>query len=125
MPRNSRQSTVRDDLTRILFASMVLVINKGQKPMNMRIQHWTPEALRRAADIVEEIRKLNDEFDSILVGEPQHQHELFHAPKPPKPPFQFIGSKPKRKMSAEARARIGAAMKKRWRKARAAGKLHL
>ena len=94
--------------------------------MNMRIQHWTPEALRRAADIIEEVRKLNNEFDSILVGSTQPEPATsFEVPFPSDSMLPLPLPKRRRKMSAEARAKISAAAKKRWKKAWAAGRTSL
>jgi hypothetical protein len=74
--------------------------------------------LRRAADIKERIEELQGVLHSIfgVTDQPEPtEAELAHVPTRWK----------KRTMSPEARAKIGAALKKRWRKARAAGKLHL
>jgi len=64
----------------------------------------TSKQLRQAADLKEQIERLQQQLDSLLGGE---------SPAASKPKQ---GRKKKRKMSAEARAKIGAAQKKRWAK---------
>jgi hypothetical protein len=78
----------------------------------------TAKDLRRAADIQEEIESLNSELEKILGGggngvpSPKGGDVArFKAAR--------AGGKPKRKMSAKARAAIGAAQKARWAKVRA------
>ncbi len=70
----------------------------------------TAVQLRKAASIREKIDRLQAELDSILGGS--------SAPKAIAAP----AVKPKRKMSAVARARMAAAAKARWAKIRAAKK---
>lgn len=64
----------------------------------------TASQLRQAADLKERIEQLQRKLDSLLGGE---------SPAASKPKQ---GRRRKRKMSAEARAKIGAAQKKRWAK---------
>jgi hypothetical protein len=76
------------------------------------IQSLTTKQLQRALEIRTRIERLQGELDSI-AGEQENS-----TPKT-KP------KKMRRKMSAAGRARIAAAAKARWRKAKAAGKATL
>ena len=69
--------------------------------MNL-IASLTPQQLRRAAEIKEKIQPLENELARILGG--LTTGAVARAPR----------SRRRRKMSAEARARISAAMTKRW-----------
>lgn len=84
-------------------------------------------ALRRAADIQDKIESLSAELESILGGSGGNG-----VPSPARrgrPKGGVVdrfkaarGVKPRRKMSAAGRAKIAAAAKARWAKAKAAGK---
>ena len=76
----------------------------------------TANELRRAADIKEQIERLKREF-SKLLGLPDQAEEKYHHKLRPLPK--------RRIMSPEARAKIAAAARRRWRNARKAGNNHL
>ena len=67
-----------------------------------------PRQLRQAANLKEEISALENELHKLL-GRP-----MVEAPAPTR--------KKRRKMGAAARARMAAAARKRWKKAKLAGK---
>jgi hypothetical protein len=71
------------------------------------LSNLSPQQLRRAADLQERILALQNEFNR-LVGDPNQARAVAPA------------ATGKRKLSAQARARISAAAKKRWAAARAA-----
>jgi hypothetical protein len=71
----------------------------------MNITELSPQQLRKAAQIKEKIASLQNELNRLLGGAPEQA-----APKK------------KRKMSAEGRAKISAAAKKRWAEVKAAKK---
>ena len=73
--------------------------------MSIQLSSLSIAQLRRAADLQEKIEALNEELDSIL-GE--------SAPAPAKVPAKQRGG-----MSAAGRAKIAAAQKARWAKAKA------
>ena len=89
----------------------------------------TASQLHRAADLKEKIGALETELLEILAPEiPGNGHRRWTAARRKK----FIATmaakraaKPKRTMSAEARAKISAAAKRRWKVALAAGKNRL
>lgn len=68
------------------------------------IINLSAQELRRAAEIKEKIQSLEGELNRILG---------------PFQPVSTTAAKPKRKMSAAARARIAAAQKARWAKVKA------
>jgi hypothetical protein len=73
-------------------------------------------ALRRAADIQDKIESLNKELSAILGTEVGNGRKRIGRPP-------GSGKKgPRGPMSATARAKIAAVAKKRWAKAKAAGK---
>lgn len=75
--------------------------------------------LRRAADIREQVDALAHELH-VIFG--MSADEALLGPEKPAPAVRQPRLTPKRrKMSAEAKAKISAAMKKRWRKAWAKG----
>jgi hypothetical protein len=84
----------------------------------------TPARLRIAAGVAEQIEKLKIELAALMGGNSS-------APVnrgPGRPPREVSISAPKtkrRKMSAAGRARLIAAMRARWAKAKAAGKTSL
>jgi hypothetical protein len=69
------------------------------------ISQLTPQQLRRIADLKEKITALEKSLE-ILIGQ---------SPSKPKPPIIRY----RKKMSAAARAKISAAQKARWAKAKA------
>ncbi len=69
--------------------------------------------LRHAADLKDRIEQLTNELDSLLGGTSGPKRRG-------RPPGS--GKKVKRTMSAAGRARIAAAARKRWKKAKAAGR---
>ena len=71
------------------------------------IINLSAQELRRAAEIKEKIQSLEGEMNRILG---------------PSPSVSTTAAKPKRKMSAAARARIAAAQKARWAKVKASKK---
>lgn len=88
---------------------------KGQNMKTINPKHLTSAQFRRLADIKEQIAALEFEFNTIAttgtpvsMPEQDAHHHLRPLPK-------------RRRMSAAARAKISAAAKKRWRKARAQG----
>ena len=83
----------------------------------------TPAQLNQAADLKEEIIKLEKELSSLLGSSPVLPGK--RKPGRPKKEIAATVDKPRtkrRKMSAAARARMAAAAKARWAKAKAAGK---
>ena len=87
--------------------------------------------LRRAADIQDEIEGLNGELNKILGGGTSVGNGVKRRGRKPKVSGDVDrfkedhGMKPKRKMSAAGRAKIAAAARARWAKAKAAGKKSL
>jgi len=79
----------------------------------MSIATISAAQLRAAADIKDKIAGLTQELKNILgitdQPEERYQHKLRPLPK-------------RRFMSAEARAKIAAAARRRWRRAKAAGR---
>ncbi|HZR17370.1 MAG TPA: hypothetical protein VFE51_08585 [Verrucomicrobiae bacterium] len=75
----------------------------------MDITNLSPQQLRQAAALQERILELQDQLNEILGGEIPVPF-VTEAPQAPR--------KGRRKMSAEGRARIVAAQKARWAKAR-------
>ena len=81
----------------------------------------TAAQLRRCADILESIELLGRTFHAVLEGK-QPPEQTVHV----EPPAKVNRGRLKRKpMSAEAKAKISLAAKKRWKKARAAGRTTL
>ena len=106
----------------------------------MKLNELSAAQLRRAADIKDQITKLEGAFEDVMNGYiPVHTSELGggfypkggklysdkHFTKELPNPLQLPLPKRRRKMSAEAKAKISTAAKKRWRKAHAAGHNHL
>jgi len=92
-------------------------------PMN-DILSLTPAQLNRAADLKEEIIKLEQEL-SLLLGSGSMPAGKRKPGRPKKGIVPDALDKPKtkrRKMSAVARAKMAAAAKARWAKAKAGGK---
>lgn len=86
--------------------------------------------LRRAADIQDEIESLQGELNKILGGTDAGNGVKRRGRKPKVDGDvdrfkEDRGMKPKRKMSAAGRAKIAAAARARWAKAKAAGKKSL
>jgi hypothetical protein len=81
----------------------------------------TPENLKRAVEIVGKIESLKAELTALLYG-----GKTVKIPgkrgRPAKADKTVKAAKPKRQLSEEARARIIAAQKKRWAKAKKAAK---
>lgn len=71
----------------------------------------TSSQLRQAANLSEKIEKLQKELDSILGGSSAGKSSAKAA--------KTDGRKKKRKMSAEAREKIAAAQRMRWKKQKA------
>jgi hypothetical protein len=69
----------------------------------MSITDLTPQQLRRAADIQEQISELHSELNQILIGS-----TYVTGPEP------SDGRKKRRKLSAEGLANIRAGARKRW-----------
>jgi len=84
------------------------------------------DQLRRAADIQDKIESLNAELESILGGQ-ETRNGAKRLGRPPKTGGDVArykaarADKPKRKMSAEGRAKIAAAARARWAKVKAKG----
>ena len=74
----------------------------------MSISNYTPSQLRQAADLQEKIEKLQSQLAGLLGGK-----ETVAAP---------AAKRGRRKMSASARARIGAAQRARWAALKATAK---
>ena len=92
--------------------------------MKKTMTNITAKALRRAADLKDQIESLSNELTRILSGGGNGVPSPFSARRG-RPPGN--GKKPtgKRNMSPAARAKIAAAAKARWAKAKAAGKKSL
>src|SRR5208283_764654 len=73
--------------------------------MNSTIHHLSAKQLRRAATIKEKIQSLENELNRILGSSIK--------------PVAAVAPKKKRKMSAAGRAKIAAAVRARWAKAKA------
>ena len=86
-----------------------------EKTLNFRnmnpITILTSKQLRQVADLKDHIQSLENEVAQILGS--------------PSKPATHAQPRKRRKMSAAARAKISAAAKKRWAKAKAAGKTKL
>jgi hypothetical protein len=81
------------------------------------------DQLRRAAQIKDQIESLESELSKILGGGGNGVPSPARRGRPAKvADVATQGMKPKRKMSAAGRAKIAAAAKARWAKAKAAGK---
>lgn len=80
------------------------------------ISNLSAQQLRRAADIQEKIESLTSELNSLLNGTTEPKR----LGRPP-----GSGKKGKRTMSTAARARIAAAARARWAKAKKAGRNRL
>jgi hypothetical protein len=70
----------------------------------------TASQLRHAADIKDKIESLQSELSQLLGGEVRNGIQMLSA---------HVPRRGRRKMSAAARARIGAAQKARWAKLKA------
>ena len=70
--------------------------------VNLSAANLTPKQLRQAANLKEQISRLESRLESMLSGSSAGTVR------------RSRGGKGKRKMSAEARAKISAAQKKRW-----------
>lgn len=111
--------------------------------MSISVADLSPDQLRRAADVAEQIESLRSELAQILGGAPA-QTGYGGGRKRKISPAGIAriraaqkarwakakrtggqGRKPKRKMSAAAKARLSAIAKSRWKKAKAAGKTAL
>ena len=80
--------------------------------MQTILNNLTAAALRRAADLKDQITALQNELDGILTGDVSKPAEA----RPPKR---------RRRMSAEARAKISLAAKRRWKNAKLEGRKNL
>jgi hypothetical protein len=110
------------------------------------ILHLTPEQLRRAADLQDQLASLQKELGQILGAStpapaakaPRRKWKMSRAAKAKIAAAQRArwakqkgttpakaAAKPRRKMSAAARKRMAEAAKARWAKAKAAGKTRL
>lgn len=89
----------------------------------------TPAQLNHAADLKEKIEKLESELASLLgSSSPVAPKRRPGRPRKEDITFARFAGTPgmkRRKMSAEGRARIAAAARARWAKAKAAGKSSL
>ena len=85
----------------------------------MAISNLSAQQLRRAASLRERIDKLENALAAILnwTGEAQVKAKPSSG--------LAVQSKPKRRISKAARAKMAASAKKRWAKAKAAGKKSL
>jgi hypothetical protein len=90
------------------------VVDGINKRLNMK--SISAAALRRAADIQDKIESLNRELSAILGTEVGNGRNRMGRPSDSRK------KGPRGPMSAAARAKIAAAAKKRWAKAKAAGK---
>lgn len=91
------------------------VRNSRQSTRNMSIQTLSAGQLREAAAIKDKIESLQSELNSLLGGGGEAGNGVIAAPRRGRPPG-------KRTMSPAAWARIAAAARARWKKAKAAGK---
>jgi len=82
------------------------------------IKQLSPDALRRAAEVKEQIEALEGELSAILGGEtPSPAKKSARRGRPAgKTPAKKKSTKKKRKLSPEGLARIKAAQAKRWAK---------
>lgn len=85
--------------------------------MNSLLSALSPSQLRKAAALKEKINDLEAELQGLL-GAPE-QNRLVRSGIMRVPANR---SRTRRKMSPQARAKIAAAAKARWKKAKAAGK---
>src|SRR4051812_33169008 len=76
---------------------------------NVSLLSLSPSQLRRAAEIKDQIDRLNNELGQVLTGEIGGR-----------PHTSARGGGGRRQMSAEGKARIAAAARARWAKVRAA-----
>lgn len=84
-------------------ARLTLAHGCGYRPgMSQPLSDLTPAQLRRAAEIKEKIDTLQRELNALLGGKGDTPRKK--------------GGRGRRKMSAEGRARIAEAQKKRWAK---------
>lgn len=95
----------------------------------MELTNVSADQLRRAASIKDEIESLEGELSKILGGELGNAKRKY-TKRTGGDVDKFkdahgMNGKPKRKMSAAGRAKIAAAAKARWAKAKAAGKTTL
>ena len=81
------------------------------------ISNISATQLRRAAEIQDQIETLQSQLSKILGGGSEVGNGVKRLGRPP-----GSGKKGKRKMSPAARARIAAAARLRWKKAKAAGR---
>ena len=81
------------------------------------------QQLRRAASLREKIDKLEKELAAVLNVILEVPAVVRKGPgRPKKASVSVAAAKPRRKVSKTARAKMAAAAKKRWAKAKAAGK---
>ncbi len=81
------------------------------------ISNLSAKQLRHAADLTEKIESLQSQLSSLLGGGSGVGNGVKRIGRPP-----GSGKKGKRTMSAAGRAKIAAAARKRWAKAKAAGR---
>jgi len=114
--------------------------------MNESVAKLSPEQLRRAADVAEQIESLRNELSNILGagvgqtgygGSRRQKHKISAAGivriraaqkarrAKAKRTDAWATAKPKRRVSAAVKARLSAIAKARWKKAKAAGKTAL
>lgn len=74
--------------------------------------------LRQAADLKDRISDLENELEGLLTGDYTKMTNPIPLPLPRQPRL----TPKRRRMSAEARAKIRLAAKRRWKKAKAAGR---
>jgi hypothetical protein len=105
----------------------------GYQTVKKSMTNVSAKDLRRAADIMEKVESLQSELNSILTGDGDGDGiEIKRRGRKPKAGGDVDKykkahgvEKPRRKMSATAKAKISAAAKARWAKAKAAGKTTL
>lgn len=75
----------------------------------MKLSALTPEQLRKAADVQENILELQNQLNELLGAE-----EAAPEPAPPVTEAPKRGRRKRKKVSAEAHAKMSAAAKARW-----------
>lgn len=93
--------------------------------MNTNLDKLSAATLRRAADLYDKIEAMQSELEQILSGKKKPGRKAGVAgvtPPVEKPAATTKKKKAKRNMSAEGRAAISAAAKKRWADKRKADK---
>jgi len=91
----------------------------------MTVTHLSAKQLRRAAALREKIDSLEKALAATLNLAPETPAGIRQGRGRPKKVPPVRGAKAKRRFSKAARAKMAAAAKKRWAKAKAAGKKSL